>query len=101
MELGSPLVVSMTLFASIALSVANLNGGVLIYSELSSANNRFDCDDPVSEILLGQNPKTVVFAASVEPCLFPNTFDQGERQHGHSLEIFKEILNRMLEDRRP
>lgn len=91
------LIASATLMASIALSILNLKGGQLIYSELSSTKNIFDCNEPPSIILIDQKASSIVFAASAVPCLFPNTFDQDERRESPSLGIFQEVLTHVLE----
>lgn len=99
MEFGPLVIASTTLFASIALSIVNVRGSALIYSELSSAHNVFDCDEPASNILIGQRTPVVVFASSIETCLFPNTYDQGDRRHGQSEEIFRDVLRQVIEGR--
>jgi hypothetical protein len=96
MEFGAILVASAALISSIALSIINLKESTAIYSELSSASNLFECHDPISQIFLGQTTSAVIFAGSDEPCLFPNTYNHGERHQNPSLEIFQDVLAQIV-----
>ncbi len=96
MEFGLLLLTSMTLIASTASSILNIKGTLVVYSDLSSADNSFNCEEPASHILLGQKASTVVFAASSEPCLFPNTYSHDGGRQGDALEIFQKILSHVV-----
>jgi hypothetical protein len=98
MEFGPLMLAAVTLLSSIAVSIINIKASILIYSDLSSANNSFECDENASDILLGQRASTIDFAASNTPCLFPNTYDQREQRQSRSFKLFQDVLSHVLED---
>jgi hypothetical protein len=98
MEPGLLMLASVTLFSSFTLSIINIKGGLLIYSDLSSAKNSYECGESPSDILLGQKAHTIDFASSNVPCLFPNIYDQREQHQSRSVELFQDVLSRVIGD---
>lgn len=98
MEFGPLMLAGVTLLSSIAMSIINIKVNLLIYSDLSSANNSFECDENASDILLGQKASTIDFAGSNAPCLFPNTYNQREQSQNHSSKLFHDVLTHVIED---
>jgi hypothetical protein len=98
MEFGPLMLAGVTLLSSIAMSIINIKESALIYSDLSSAKNSFECGENASHILLGQKASTIDFAASNAPCLFPNTYDQGQRHQSYSFKLFQDVLSQVTED---
>ena len=98
MEFGPLILASATLLSSFAVAMINIKVNQLVYSDLSSAANSFECDGNGSQILLGQKHPTIDFASSDVPCLFPNIYDQGEQHQSRSLKLFQDVLGQVMED---